>query len=119
MQIQNERIPIKQIAIGEISYGNSKINEVDVDAVVLPKIRKNFNRVLVDRKKISTLIREQEIDRSGLIDETTAPTIGKIIGVDVFLFITLNLNKENISVSFKIVDVRSGKILWIGSEKGV
>src|SRR4030042_80510 len=114
VQIQKERLPIKQIAIGEISYGKSIINEIDVEAVVLSKFRKHFDWILVDRKKIATLLKEQEVGRSGLMDEATAPVIGKIIGIDHFLFITVNLNNEIISLSFKIIDVGSGKILWIG-----
>jgi len=119
VQIQKERLPVKQYAIGEISYGNSIINKVDVEAIVLSKFRNNFDWIIVDRKKISKLLEEQKIGQTGLMDEATAPVIGKIIGVDHFLFVTVNLNNEIISLSFKIIDVSSGKILWIGSEKGI
>lgn len=117
--LKKERLSIDRIAVGEIYYSDPDIESIDAETIVLSKIREKFDWILIDRNKIEVLLKEQQMGLSGLVDENTAPAIGKVIGANNFLFISINLNEEVISVSLKIVDVNSGKILWIGQKKGI
>ena len=117
--LKKERLSIDRIAVGEIYYSDLDVKSIDAETIVLSGIRENFDWLLIDRKKIEVLIKEQQMGISGLVDETTAPDIGKVIGINNFLFLSINLNEEIISVSLKIIDVSSGKILWIGQQQGI
>lgn len=67
---------------------------------------------VVERSKLDTILKEQELQLSGAVDADTAQIAGKLLAVDVIITGTiLYLTNNEIEVYARALDVRSGKIL--------
>ena len=92
---------------------------------------------IVDRSQTTSILSEQKLGLAGIIDENTAPEVGKILGVQAFLTGSISEWKcetTNIqmvkghqpsyiticvtSLTLKLIDSESGQILWAGSTRG-
>jgi len=70
------------------------------------------NLAVLERNKLDTILKEQELQLSGAVDADTAKVTGKLLAVDViitgtFVYITNN----EIEVYARALDVKTGKIL--------
>lgn len=78
---------------------------------------------VIDRQKIDEILEEQEFGRSGLVDENTAVEVGKLLGASMIAFVEI-VNKSRdfdayiVKVSTKIVDVKTGRILYVATADG-
>jgi curli biogenesis system outer membrane secretion channel CsgG len=67
---------------------------------------------VIDRKSLDVLLQEQELQLSGVVDDTGEMIqAGKIIGVQGFFFGSLEFGKEAAVLTLKLVDVESGAIV--------
>jgi curli biogenesis system outer membrane secretion channel CsgG len=77
---------------------------------------------LVDRTRLSEILRERQFSLSGLVDPEKRKRIGEVSGVDAFLYgdITdastlhewINDGDYYTSLNLKLLDVKTGTILW-------
>lgn len=92
---------------------------------------------VVDRTQTIQMLAEQLAGSIGIIDESTAPEIGRILGVQALLTGSINewqSFETNIQVvqgadpammpisaagvSLKLIDVETGQVVWAGSARG-
>jgi curli biogenesis system outer membrane secretion channel CsgG len=86
---------------------------------------------VLERQKLRTVLSEQKLSLSGLVDENNATKLGKLIGVDAIVvgavsqyntssipiyLVILTLDKDvyNVAASLRIIDVESGIIIFSG-----
>ena len=95
------------------------------------------NLTILDRSQTSRILQEQKIGESGIINESTAPEIGNILGVQAILTGSISeygtktvdiqvvqggnpapVDVSAVSVTLKLIDCETGQIIWAGSARG-
>jgi len=70
---------------------------------------------LFERAQLAKVLEEQSFQLSGIVDDSSAKTVGALIGVDLISFGTITELSDQIRVTGKTVDVESGEIVAISS----
>jgi len=129
-----------KIAVGQVLNPRGEINAhtEDVAEELTARLVTSQRFDVVDRQHLKEIIKEQSMALSGLLDESTIPELGKLLGVDVMIFgriqqdgykeeITLGdpykdkkgkkhqrhnrKGKYAFNISLKLIDVQTGRIL--------
>jgi TolB-like protein len=98
-------------------------------------INSNYN--IIDRSQTMLLLQEQSLGLTGIIDEKTAPSIGKLLGVQAILTGSINeyqciaaniqavqgaqpayMPVSKAGLSLKLIDCETGAIVWAGTARG-
>lgn len=130
----------QKIALGDFVNARGQTNQhaLDVRDAFTNQLINSKRFEVVDRQALGKILEEQKLAISGLIDENSAPQIGKLLGASALIFgrITQDHFKEEVKqtgtykdkkgkqhkrfkryasytlgVNLKIVDVQTGKIL--------
>ena len=72
---------------------------------------------MVERVRIDQLIQEQNFQISGLVSDETAVSIGKFLGAEVIIIGDISGAGNTRRLVFRALDVETGKILGISSER--
>ena len=70
---------------------------------------------MIDRDKISATLKEMTLAQQGVLDEASAPKIGKLVSANKFISISTNANK----ITIKFSDVETAKLEWSRTDKNV
>jgi len=104
----------KEYSIGVTKFSGANVNEkyLDIisDRLELEISKKNIYRV-IDRRNIEKIIKEQKLQLSGNIDESTAIELGKLAGLDNIVLGSVALFGSSYLISVKMIDVETGQIL--------
>lgn len=73
---------------------------------------------LVERIKISEVLKEIELGQTGLIDENTAPQVGKMIGAEGLLTGSFQIVGQTIRIDARLLDVETGRVLVFAGAYG-
>jgi len=65
---------------------------------------------LVERIKISEALKEMELGQTGLIDENTAPQVGKMIGAEGLVTGSFQIVGQAIRIDARLLDVETGRV---------
>ena len=65
---------------------------------------------LVERIKISETLKEMELGQTGLIDENTAPQVGKMIGAEGLVTGSFQIVGQAIRIDARLLDVETGRV---------
>jgi hypothetical protein len=68
---------------------------------------------IIERENLDQIMREQEYQLSGYVDDDTAKNIGKIIGVDLLCTGRITELPQTLLVSCRIIEVETGTVLSI------
>ncbi len=63
---------------------------------------------LIDRSKLQLILREQKFNLTGMVSQDTYKTLGKLLGVDLFI----SGRYYGDTIVFKAIDVESSAIAW-------
>jgi len=63
---------------------------------------------LIDRSKLQLILREQKFNLTGMVSQDTYKTLGKLLGVDLFIY----GHYYGDTIVFKAIDVESSAIAW-------
>ena len=96
-----------------------------------------INATILDRTHTAQLLYEQQLGAVGLVDETTAPKIGQLLGVQAIISGSVNEWQSTCQdiqivrdanpaimcisaarVTLKLIDVETGQIVWAVSGRG-
>ena len=83
--------------------------------------------ILVDRNKIESIMQEQSIQQTGIISDQSATSLGKLLGVQLAIFGSLNdifqeadwvtnEGKVSLDAGLKIIDIKTGEIVLAENE---
>jgi len=74
---------------------------------------------VVERNRLNTIVEEQALSYTGLIDNETAIKLGKMVGTDAIIVGSIHVYTDGspkyFGFSFRVVDVETGVILWSGN----
>ena len=65
---------------------------------------------LVERIKISEILKEMELGQTGLIDENTAPQVGKMLGAEGLVTGSFQIVGQAIRMDARLLDVETGRV---------
>jgi len=107
------KIPKKTIAIMDFEVIRGP--EREVGRVFLESLTSllidSGNFVVVEREKLKTILREQELTQTGLTQETKEGVVGKLLMADLVLTGTLAELGGIWDINIRLVDVRKGQAL--------
>lgn len=132
----------QKIAIGDIVNQRNRVDQHsnDISDELTTTIFKSGYFEVLDRQHLQKILEEHSLNQTGLIDETTAPQIGNIIGTAVLVFgriqndryeektsqdepkkdkkgkVTQKFYRNgeyNMSVNLKVIDIETSKILAV------
>ncbi|MHB9156293.1 MAG: CsgG/HfaB family protein, partial [Endomicrobiales bacterium] len=89
-----------------------------VTEFVQSRIENSQVYILIERYKVEKVLAEQAFQYRGVVDETTAIQIGKILGAEKLVLGSINRMGQNAFISGRIVDVETGEIEIAASETG-
>ncbi len=93
-------------------YKNTLVDDYITDALIEAMF--NTGKVkIVERSNLEAILKEQKFQASGLVNEETAKSIGKIVGVDFVCYGTLKDLDYSFSVNARVVDVETGELCAI------
>lgn len=71
---------------------------------------------VIERARLQKLLEEMGLGTTGLVDETTAPRVGKLLGAaKIINGVFLDLNSEKLQVNANITNIKSGEFNNTGS----
>lgn len=130
--INSDKKAIKEGGIDTIAFWQIEGGESGVDTSAL--ISKLSNCLVnskmfkvIDRGNLAELLNEQAFGATGLVDAATAKRLGKLYGVDAFIFgrsrsweksEKVNILSSNIKMTLKMIDVDTAKIVWADELEG-
>ncbi len=131
--------PKKKISVVEFenktAYGQRRLGTAASD-VLLTELGKSQKFILIERAKLDKVMEEQKLQTTGMIDANTVSQVGKILGLDAIVVgvvsqfgvktggsdYLLTQSKQQVAectVDIRVIEVETGKILYIDSGKGV
>ena len=72
----------------------------------------------VSRSDINRVVKEQELQASGITSSEGIAAAGRILNTSVVMIVNVPEFDEKISLTAKLVDVQSGDLLWVGEGSG-
>jgi curli biogenesis system outer membrane secretion channel CsgG len=72
---------------------------------------------MVERARIDQIIQEQNFQMTGIVSDETAVSIGKFLGAQVIIIGDISGSGNTRRLVFRALDVETGKILGISSER--
>lgn len=133
---------VNRIAIGDIvdSRGRVSTHSSDINDQITQSLFQSGRYDVLDREHLNSVMREHALTQSGLIDESSAAALGKMLGSAVLVFGRIQTDKYdeqtykgksytdkkgnirtpyyrdgiyNLAVNLKIIDVQTSKVLAI------
>jgi len=109
---------VQKVAVAEVVgavEGEPVKNQLS-DFLAMQLVRRGF--VVVERTQIKAVIAEQERVAEDATATERALTVGRLLNVDAVAIINIPRYGEKISLTAKLLDVKDGTVLWIGSASG-
>ncbi|MBN1384617.1 MAG: hypothetical protein JW983_07055 [Elusimicrobia bacterium] len=131
--------PKKKISVidfeNKTAYGQRRLGTAASD-ILMTELGKSGKFILIERAKLNKVLEEQKLQTTGLIDSHTVSKAGKILGLDAVVVgavsqfgikkggsnYLLTQSKSQVAectVDIRVIEVETGKILYIDSGKGV
>ncbi len=73
---------------------------------------------VVERAMLQKIVTEQKLSATGMIDETGAATLGKILGVKVIISGSIVKLRDSIEINSRVINVENGSIIAAESSRG-
>lgn len=133
------RIGVLKFDSSQVSYFNSSSDPGNgvADEFVLELLIRDFS--VIERSRLQSIIKEQDLSTSGRLDPATIKKLGRILGVDALILGTIvrytpdskrrfylqddggRLREEifvvnaELGISARMVDVETGMVVWAGA----
>jgi TolB-like protein len=107
----------KKIAVVEFSDLDGKITELGkyLSEELITKLFMSKKFDVVERQLLNKILEEHKLNLSGLIDETTAKQLGKILGVDAICTGTITDLVNSIKINARTISTETGSIFSVAS----
>jgi iron(II)-dependent oxidoreductase len=89
---------------------------IAMDKLNIALIQENIFKV-VDRENLESLLTEQKLSLTGLVDTGKIKELGQIYGVDAFIFGTERTEAGKTVLALQMIDVDTATVIW-GEEAG-
>ena len=108
---------LQKAHIRQVSFWNfHPTSPFDQEAVMdhlAVAITKDGNLQVVDRENLELIVKEQKLSQEAYIDQNSAKELGKLYGVDAFIYGSINRKSDGTLVaSMKMMNIFNGVIEW-------
>ncbi len=86
-----------------------------ISETLVSELFKTGKFVIVERKLLSSVLEQHKLNMSGLVDESTARKVGKLLGVDYIIAGTLINIGDVLNVNARMISIESGSIEATGT----
>ena len=106
-----------KIAITEFSDLNGKVSNLGryISEELITRLYRTNRFHVVERELLAKVVEEHKLNLSGIIDESTAVEVGRILGVDAIGTGTLSDLGRYVKVNARIISMESGSIFAVAS----
>ena len=114
------------IPLEKSQYVKEKDLQALYDMLAMGLLKAGLFKV-VERQRIKDVLKEQQFQYSGLVDENTAVEFGKLLGADVvamYDILTARMREDGfgraymLEIVVKLVDTKTGEIIYFGRGTG-
>lgn len=115
-----ERLENRPLRVGitPLSYPDKRVSDKVTD-ILMSELSMIPIISVVERNRLNSIIEEQALSYTGIIDNETAAKLGKIVGTEGIIVGSIHVYKEGspdyFGLSFRVVDVETGVIIWSGN----
>lgn len=118
---------VDTIAFWQIDAGQSGVDTSVLISKLSNYLKNSKTFKIIDRDNLKELLNEQTFGTTGLVDAATAKRLGKLYGVDAFIFGSAkdweqsgndDVLTTTIRVNLKMIDVNTAKIIWADELQG-
>ena len=104
---------IKRIAVNAIKPDSKGlINNIALQDQIITVMLASERFQVIDRESLNTLIQEQKLQLSDLVNSSELVEAGKLIGVQGFFFGSVEQKDDKVILNLKLVDVESSAIVY-------
>lgn len=104
-----------KIAVLDFAMIGEKLEPEGIGTILseyfITSIVKSGRFEVVERAMLQKIIAEQKLSTTGLVDESTASQLGKLLGVDVIITGSILKLRNSIDINARIINVQSGSII--------
>ncbi|OGR17322.1 MAG: hypothetical protein A2X81_08480 [Desulfobacterales bacterium GWB2_56_26] len=104
-----------KIAVLDFAMIGEKLEPEGIGTILsewfITSIVKSGRFEVVERAMLQKIIAEQNLTTTGLVDESTASQLGKLLGVDVIITGSILKLRNSIDINARIISVQSGSII--------
>lgn len=109
----------QKIAVVEFSDLEGRVTEfgkfLSEELITRLFISKKFN--VVERQLLNKVLEEHKLNVTGLVDESTAKQLGKILGVDAICSGTVTEFADHVRINARLISTESGEIFSVAATK--
>jgi TolB-like protein len=112
-------LPKKTIAVMDFSLTGMESSTMEKLAMddMITKLVQSGQYIVVEREKLDSILKEQELADSGLLDESSASKVGKLAAADIILTGSFAKIGASWKVNLRLVDVETGIIISAINDK--
>jgi len=103
-----------KVAVLDFELTGDKLEPADLGAILsewlIAGIVKSGRFDVVERVMLQKIIAEQKLSSTGIIDESSATTLGKILGVKVIISGSVMTLHDTIEINSRVISVENGSI---------
>lgn len=107
----------QKVAVIEFSDLDGKVTELgkflSEELVTRLFMTKKFN--VVERQLLNKIVEEHKLNLTGLVDETTAKQLGKILGVDAVCSGTITDLVNSVKINARLISTETGSVFAVAS----
>ncbi|MHC4168316.1 MAG: hypothetical protein ACYSWQ_15290 [Planctomycetota bacterium] len=109
---------LDQVAIIEVTgqvRGDTVKNQI-ATFFEMELMKRGYSPIL--RSEVQALLKEQEFQASDITSRTGAAEAGRVLNVPAVMIVNIPKYKEEMTMTAKMVDVETARIVWIGEGSG-
>ncbi len=107
---------LKTVAVVEVN-GADVLQAGQVgDDFVMELIARGYN--VVEREKLDSIMQEQKLQGSGVVQPSGAGELGKLAGADAVMVVTVPQMDHEFQISAKMIETKTGMVIMVGSGSG-
>ena len=106
----------KRIALLPINAADKENGDYAYDTITV-MFTNSMKYDMLERARINEILKEQNFQMSGMVSDETAVSIGKMLGAQAIIVGDISGSGNTRRLVFRCLDVETGKILGISSER--
>ena len=104
----------QELKVNTIAIGNLIGAPPDLSEKLSIRLTKSGRFKVIDRSKLELILKEQRLSLTGIIAPEKMKELGKLYGIDAFIFGRLSKTDEKtVTLVLKLLSVDTGELLWI------
>ncbi len=111
-ELKSLNVSIKKVAVYHISANKAGVDTVSIQDQLTDMVLKSGKFKVIDRQSLNALLKEQSLSLTGMVDNEAMVKAGKLIGVEGFFFGNINVEKNRVVFTIKLIEVESSALLY-------